>query len=109
MERLVEGELEELVKKHAPDSSLRSALQPQRCLSNLAWLQLLCATDPTLSCYLPPSSSALDDIVLGYVVEVLLDIGKGDSSFDVDQFVDMISAYIPEFASVDRSVSLAEM
>lgn len=68
MERLVEGELEELVKKHAPDSSL----------------------------------SALDDIVLGYVVEVLLDIGKGDSSFDVDQFVDMISAYIPEFASVDR-------
>ena len=47
--------------------------------------------------------------MLGYVVEVLLDIGKGDSSFDVDQFVDMISAYIPEFASVDRSVSLAEM
>ena len=26
-----------------------------------------------------------------------------EESFDVDQFVEMIAAYIPEFASVDRS------
>ena len=46
----------------------------------------------------------MDDIVLGYIVEVLSNLGEEDSSFDVDQFSEMIAAYVPEFAEVDRYV-----
>ena len=47
--------------------------------------------------------SALDDVVLDYVVEVLTNLGDADeSSFDVDQLCEMIAAYVPEFAQVDR-------
>ena len=47
--------------------------------------------------------SAVDDVVLGYVAEVLSDVGQeGDSSFDIDLFVEMMAAYVPEFADVDR-------
>ena len=48
----------------------------------------------------------MDDIVLGYVVDVLsagMRDEEEEESFDVDQFMEMIAAYIPEFASVDRS------
>ena len=48
--------------------------------------------------------SNVDDIVLGYIVEVLSNLGEEDSSFDVDQFSEMIAAYVPEFAEVDRYV-----
>ena len=44
----------------------------------------------------------MDAIVLGYIVEVLSSLGDEDSSFDVDQFSEMIGAYVPEFAEVDR-------
>ena len=46
----------------------------------------------------------MDDIVLGYIVDVLSNLGEEDSSFDVDQFSEMIAAYVPEFAEVDRYV-----
>ena len=49
--------------------------------------------------------SALDDVVLDYVVEVLTNLGDADeSSFDVDQLCEMIAAYVPEFSQVDRCV-----
>ena len=48
--------------------------------------------------------SNVDDIVLGYIVDVLSNLGEEDSSFDVDQFSEMIPAYVPEFAEVDRYV-----
>ena len=48
--------------------------------------------------------SNVDDIVLEYIVEVLSNLGEEDSSFDVDQFSEMIAAYVPEFAEVDRYV-----
>lgn len=48
--------------------------------------------------------SNVDDIVLGYIVDVLSNLGEEDSSFDVDQFSEMIAAYVPEFAEVDRYV-----
>jgi hypothetical protein len=48
----------------------------------------------------------VDEIVLDYVAEVLGDLGRGqgESSFDVDQFSEMISAYVPEFSSIECSV-----
>ena len=47
--------------------------------------------------------SAVDDVVLDYVVEVLSNLGDCDeNSFDVDQLCEMIAAYVPEFAQVDR-------
>ena len=48
--------------------------------------------------------SNVDDIVLEYIVEVLSNLGEEDSSFDVDQFSEMIAAYVPEFSEVDRYV-----
>lgn len=45
--------------------------------------------------------SCVDDIVLAYVVDVLSDLGD-DNSFDVEQFIQMMAAYIPGFAAVDR-------
>lgn len=50
--------------------------------------------------------SSIDDIVLDYIAGVLveLDSSDGDTSFDVDQFVEMISAYVPEFADIERWV-----
>ena len=51
-----------------------------------------------------PQHSNLDDIVLNYVAEVLGDLGRGEgeSSFDMDQFSEMISAYVPEFSCIER-------
>ena len=41
--------------------------------------------------------------MLDYVVEVLTNLGDADeNSFDVDQLCEMIAAYVPEFAQVDR-------
>ena len=42
----------------------------------------------------------MDDIVLDYVAEVLGDLGA-EESFDVDQFSEMVSAYVPEFSAID--------
>ena len=50
-----------------------------------------------------PSYRNIDEIVLSYVVDILEGVGEEESSFDVDQFVEMISAYVPEFAEVERS------
>lgn len=44
----------------------------------------------------------MDEILLDYIAEVLGDLGSGEeNSFDVDQFSEMISAYVPEFSSIE--------
>ena len=41
--------------------------------------------------------------MLDYVVEVLTNLCDTDeNSFDVDQLCEMVAAYVPEFAQVDR-------
>lgn len=47
----------------------------------------------------------MDDIVLSYIADVLSDLGRcveDENSFDAEQFCEMISAYVPEFTSVER-------
>ena len=39
--------------------------------------------------------------MLGYVADMLESLGE-DGSFDMADFVDMRSAYIPGFSSIDR-------
>ena len=49
--------------------------------------------------------SNVDEIMLSYVAEVLSGLGEEEeeeTSFDVEQFSEMISAYVPEFATVER-------
>ena len=46
--------------------------------------------------------SNIDSVILGYVVEVLSSLGEEDTSFDVDELTEMIAAYVPEFAEIDR-------
>lgn len=48
--------------------------------------------------------SNVDEIVLSYIAEVLCGLGESvddEFSFDVQQFSEMVSAYVPEFAAVE--------
>jgi len=47
----------------------------------------------------------VDDIVLGYIVNVLEQLGE-DQEFDVDDFVEIMAAYIPGFDTVSRYLHL---
>lgn len=43
--------------------------------------------------------------MLSYIADVLRELGKcaeEDASFDAEQFCEMISAYVPEFTSIER-------
>ena len=55
-------------------------------------------------------SSDVDEVVLSYIADALSVLreedGVGESSFDVELFSEMISAYVPEFSEVDKSVSI---
>ena len=53
----------------------------------------------------PLSFSNVDEIVLSYVLSILEDLGDGSSpeeDVDVDQFVEVMDAYIPGFGDIDR-------
>lgn len=45
--------------------------------------------------------SSVDDIVLGYIESVLEQLGE-DEEFDVDEFAEIMAAYIPGFDAVNR-------
>ena len=49
--------------------------------------------------------SGIDEIVLSYMVSILEELGTEDSLddvFDVEAFTDMMEAYMPGFAQIDR-------
>ncbi|XP_048865299.1 CUE domain-containing protein 2 [Brienomyrus brachyistius] len=55
--------------------------------------------------------SFLDDVLLSYITGVLENLGSRDSmeeNFDVDDFVEMLEAYIPGFAGIE-GVKVCEM
>ena len=49
--------------------------------------------------------SDIDDIVLNYVISILEDLGDSENAeenIDVDQFIEMMDAYIPGFGEISR-------
>jgi len=49
--------------------------------------------------------SDVDDVVLQYMVSILEELGNSAASedlFDVEQFTEMMEAYLPGFQTVDR-------
>ncbi|PIK37775.1 putative CUE domain-containing protein 2-B [Apostichopus japonicus] len=67
-------------------------------------LRVLKALSDFITHHQPESSlSAIDNIVLMYVVGVLEDVGNEDD-FDVDNFIEMIAAYVPGFQAIDVAV-----
>lgn len=57
------------------------------------------------TCVLHFLFSYVDDVLVSYIADVLCELGEGaedEGSFDVEQFSEMISAYVPEFAAVER-------
>ncbi|PIK54552.1 putative CUE domain-containing protein 2-B [Apostichopus japonicus] len=67
-------------------------------------LRVLKALSDFITHHQPESSlSAIDNIVLMYVVGVLEDVGN-DDDFDVDNFIEMIAAYVPGFQAIDVAV-----
>lgn len=47
----------------------------------------------------------IDEIVLSYVNSILEDLGddsNAEENIDVDQFAEMMEAYIPGFGNIDR-------
>ncbi|XP_045196471.2 CUE domain-containing protein 2-like [Mercenaria mercenaria] len=54
--------------------------------------------------------SDIDEIVLSYIISILEDLGDSENAeenIDVDQFVEMMDAYIPGFATID-SIKVCE-
>ena len=49
--------------------------------------------------------SSVDDIVLGYIVSVLEQLGEAEQ-FDVDEFAEIMAAYIPGFDTVNKYVTV---
>lgn len=47
------------------------------------------------------SFSCIDDIVLGYIVSVLEQLGE-DEQFDEEEFAEIMDAYIPGFDTINR-------
>ena len=121
MDHFVREQLNSLLQKHVPEASIRWDGSYSTCLTKeqisiniqsgikaakvikLA-INSTCWTNFSARTWLLcPLCSALDDVVLDYVVEVLTNLGDADeNSFDVDQLCEMIAAYVPEFAQVDR-------
>lgn len=55
--------------------------------------------------FLTVPCSTLDDVLLSYITGVLEDLGSQQSveeNFDVEDFAEMLEAYIPGFAEIDR-------
>ena len=55
--------------------------------------------------------SDVDDVVLQYMVHVLQELEDSSASadlFDVEQFTEMMEAYLPGFQAVDRSAIIIE-
>lgn len=50
----------------------------------------------------------MDDIVLGYIASVLEELGE-DQEFDVDDFAEIMVAYIPGFDTVSRYLHLTHL
>jgi len=50
----------------------------------------------------------VDDIVLGYIASVLEKLGE-DQEFDVDDFAEIMAAYIPGFDTVSRYLHLTHL
>jgi len=53
--------------------------------------------------------SNIDDVLLSYMISILEELGNSDSSeelFDVDQFTEMMDAYLPGFQALDRLTCL---
>ena len=49
--------------------------------------------------------SDIDDIVLSYVISILEDLGDSENAeenIDVDQFIEVMEAYIPGFGEINR-------
>uniref|UniRef100_A0A3Q4HMZ8 CUE domain containing 2 n=1 Tax=Neolamprologus brichardi TaxID=32507 RepID=A0A3Q4HMZ8_NEOBR len=54
--------------------------------------------------------STLDDVLLSYITGVLEDLGSQQSveeNFDVEDFAEMLEAYIPGFAEIDRTEEIS--
>lgn len=57
-----------------------------------------------VSAHIPKADfSGVDEIVLSYIISILEEASQ-DPCFDVDGFVEMMSAYFSEFSSIDQSV-----
>ncbi|XP_034407795.1 CUE domain-containing protein 2 [Cyclopterus lumpus] len=65
-----------------------------------------------IQAYIPDADlSTLDDVLLSYITGVLEDLGSqmsAEENFDVEDFVEMLEAYIPGFAEID-SVKVCDM
>lgn len=57
-----------------------------------------------VSAHIPKADfSVVDEIVLTYIISILGE-GSQDPCFEVDDFVEMMSAYFSEFSTIDQSV-----
>ncbi|KAK9754019.1 CUE domain [Popillia japonica] len=89
-ESTIKDSLFEFVKRHIPDADL--TLIDEIVLSYVVAILEDVSSDLTL----------IDEIVLSYVVAILEDVSS-DPVFDVEGFCEMMSAYFPEFESINHA------
>lgn len=94
--KIIHDALYEFIQSYIPDADLRWALPPSSyCRSSGLWWPVVDAVE----------RSTLDDVLLSYITGVLEDLGSQQSveeNFDVEVFAEMLEAYIPGFAEIDR-------
>lgn len=100
LHKIIQDALYEFIQSYIPDADLRYV--------NLVKHLGLCFV---FSCHaigvnlMLLSFSTLDEVLLSYITGVLEDLGSQGSveeNFDVEVFVEMLEAYIPGFAEIDR-------
>lgn len=99
LHKIIHGALNEFIHSYIPDADLRSAILSSAALQRFYHSVVHLSDSSHFSC------STLDDVLLSYITGVLEDLGSQQSveeNFDVEVFAEMLEAYIPGFAEIDR-------
>lgn len=99
LHKIIHGALNEFIHSYIPDADLRWAILSSAVLQRFYFSVLRSSHFSHFSC------STLDDVLLSYITGVLEDLGSQQSveeNFDVEVFAEMLEAYIPGFAEIDR-------
>lgn len=99
LHKIIHGALNEFIHSYIPDADLRWAIPSSAVLQRFYHSVIHSSHFSHFSC------STLDDVLLSYITGVLEDLGSQQSveeNFDVEVFAEMLEAYIPGFAEIDR-------
>lgn len=105
LHKIIHNTLHEFIKIYITDADLRLAITSLLFVVFLQPYKKVRFTQIYMKLFFYPQCSTLDDVLLSYITGVLEDLGSQQSveeNFDVEVFAEMLEAYIPGFADIDR-------